>query len=419
MNIKHLAIVLITIVFSLPLSANQCVSVNGKLMLFYANGMINTFYDADKSLAYSYIDLLRQGNAQNLDIEYQVLENTSEVKEGSVTAEMLEVTAQYLGYQTDFQVNRLRNWYRNKLTDLTAEEDSKFIEILDRFYSTVSYDRDLERHLLQYESAFNSGYKVMTIAHSQGNLYTEKAYKSYLRNNYIHGEDYTILSVGTPIVLPEKEMMLRDVKDPVALLSDDFPTPGDSIKIDNKSVPEVVTNGEIIPSTLMPYHSYLTYLYGSDSREMIQNYFSSSIEKLFGGLGGDAVRITPDKGGNSNLDLGVYEASVFGGIPRFAASSADPQGDLFGPRGSITTSGGKDIYTIKCSDMPPSDILINGGVWNSGSTYGDSVITVSTVDGQTSVGRTRTIEPSQDSSYSGSEGVMIEYSDDGTYKFIH
>lgn len=419
MKIKYFAAILLIAVSSSLYASNICESNDGDLMLFYSNGMLNTMEEADRSLLYSYIELQRIESVQNLNINYNLLENISEVKDGDEIDEFLEVSAQYLGYQTDFQVQRLKSWYKNELTDITAEEDSKFIEILDRFYSTVSYDRDLERHLLQYESAFNSGYKVMTIAHSQGNLYTEKAYKSYLRNNYIHGEDYTILSVGTPIVLPEKEMMLRDVKDPVALLSDDFPTPGDSIKIDNKSVPEVVTNGKIIPSTLMPYHSYLTYLYGSDSREMIQNYFSSSIEKLFGGLGGDAVRITLDKGGNPNLHLGVYEAAVFGGIPRFAASSADPKGDLFGPRGSITTSGGKDIYTIKCSDMPPSDILINGGVWNSGSTYGDSVITVSTVDGQTSVGRTRTIDPSQDSSYSGSEGVMIEYSDDGTYKFIH
>tara|TARA_Y100001960_G_scaffold319101_1_gene389951 strand:- start:3909 stop:5333 length:1425 start_codon:yes stop_codon:yes gene_type:complete len=282
MIIKYLTIAFLAIVFSLPLSAQQCNNKNeDKLMLFYANGMLNTYKEAKRSLDYSCLELLRQEKIKNIDVDYEVLENISELKDSNDTDELLEVAAQYVGYQIDFKVNEFKNWYKSKIIDISEEKESEFIKILDRFYSTVSYDRDLERHLLQYENAFNNGYKVMTIAHSQGNLYTEKAYKSYLQGAYVHGEDYTILSVGTPIELLEKEMMLRDIKDPVALLSDNFPFPGDKVKIDNKEIPELVVDSNLIIATHMPYHNYLTYLYGSSSRGEIQDYFSSSIDKLF------------------------------------------------------------------------------------------------------------------------------------------
>jgi hypothetical protein len=371
MNVRYLTIVFLTIVFSFPLSAQELDSSEEKLMLFYANGMFNTYKEAKRSLDYSYLELLRQEKSKNLEIEYQVLENISE---GNVIVEFLEVAVQYLGYQSDFQLNRFKDWYNLKLYDIDEEEESKFVKILDRFYRTVSYDQDLIRHLTQYEYAFDNGYKVMTIAHSQGNLYTEKAYKSFLKWSYTHGVDYTILSVGTPIVLPEKEMMLRDIKDPIAKLSDNFPDPGDLIKIDNKEIPELVVSGNLLPQTKIPYHSYLTYLYGSDSREMIQKYYSNSLDMLFPDESGNcyAYRFVLDKKGNENLFLGVYETSKFSLMPTIVISKDNPEYGSFGhmpalARGEVISTKDQDIYQISCDKIPygKDSLNIMPGVWNN------------------------------------------------------
>ena len=407
--------------FCVTAAEGQCVAQEKKVVLLYANGMLNTEKDADRGLALSIVELHRNKSAQGLKVKYKKLYNTSESMNSigvgdskywriGIIPEVLEVARQYTG----FQVERFLDWFNVKAVDISPEEETMYASVVKEVWETVGYDKELKEQIDIYTDAINAGYKLMVIAHSQGNLYTSKVYKDFLLNNYEHGKDYTILSVGTPVVLPEKEGMLRDIQDPIAKFSANFPN---GTEVSNRDIPSIVTNAKEINNDAS-YHSYLTYLYGSDSREYFQDYFTSSIEKLFDDIGDNAVKITLNKNGNSSLHLGVYEASAAGGLPSFAASSADPMGSLFDPRGSIVTKDGKDIYTIKCGDLPLADVMINGGVWNSGFMDNDATVIVSTVDGQSS-GKKYTVEPSTRSSYSGSEGVRVKYNDDGNYSFFH
>ena len=171
------------IAFLIFFSFNYAQAIYGekKAVLYFANGMFNSAADADKSLDELSIRMRETYPKDKFD-SFEVAYNTNE----SALLQLHQVFRQKI---TDTSISFWRNI--GKLFELEKGENLKKILRLLNAEQTLT-DKDLQKQILDYNKYLKNNFKIITVAHSQGNLYTNFAFDSI-------GSDKTqMISVATP-----------------------------------------------------------------------------------------------------------------------------------------------------------------------------------------------------------------------------
>lgn len=340
-----------------------------KVALFYANGMLNNVRDRDSSLSDLYLKTLLIYRSETIsgiykdDIKYlmpKLAINKSEAKETveendpwyiyytygffGILAEGFEVAIDYSQELFSASIDHLLGKEVDYLPETMAPAYKAFAT------SVLNYtDDDLSLQINQYKDYLESkNYKVITVAHSHGNLLTKKVYDYYLSKTQGVENNFKILSVGSPIKMSMASDFILDTKDPIGYLSWTFDWRD---KVSNSSTYD---DGS--------YHSFLTYLNGSDSSSRIDDFLKDSLESfdfstsLFGK---DLITLELDKSfsKNQNLKLHVVESSNLLNnnenyyIGNDAEKASTDIGDslIYGSGyGKFSSDNNSDKYTLSC-----------------------------------------------------------------------
>lgn len=150
-------------------------------VLFFANGMFNTYDDADKAL-----DKLKSYTDGSF-YDYQISYNENEV----IVTQIFEVVFQKIAEGELFlwrYFSRLEGpeWFR-ELARATASTITA---------SMYTIDKDLKKHVDAYKKYMSQNNELIVVAHSQGNFYANQALE-FLALNDSH-PSLGILAVATP-----------------------------------------------------------------------------------------------------------------------------------------------------------------------------------------------------------------------------
>lgn len=175
---KILNIVLV-IFFRCGLAQASCGDT--KTVLYFANGMFNSKESATQSLR-ELLKRVRKDYPSNRFDAFEVAYNTNEPA-------LLQLHQVFRQKITDTSISFWRNI--GKIFELEKGENlNKILRIL-KAEQTLT-DKDLRIQISSYKEYLKSNFKIITVAHSQGNLYTNFAFDSI-------GSDKTqMISVATP-----------------------------------------------------------------------------------------------------------------------------------------------------------------------------------------------------------------------------
>lgn len=173
----------------------SCVAGTQKYRILFGNGILTDIPGAQNSR-----ELTQQliGDSQRgRPVTYDVVYNYSDGAFG----DLLQSLDQKLDEEPDsFTWRNVAIW----LGDLWSAENW-FTGIVGAiFKKTKDYyaakgDADLEKHILKYREAVLQGDMVLLVAHSQGNLFGNDAYRRlYSGDRAIPGKSFGIYSVATP-----------------------------------------------------------------------------------------------------------------------------------------------------------------------------------------------------------------------------
>ena len=152
-----------------------------KVDFYFANGMFNDWTSARQSL-----EILKKRIAGHYPEDtynhYEVAYNTNEF----VLLQLLQV------YRHKMEDGTISFW--KWLGNFANFKDSKvFQEQFDKIFSAQSVkDRDLQKQIQRYQRSINENFSVVTVAHSQGNFYTNFAFEKLGLSNT------KMISVATP-----------------------------------------------------------------------------------------------------------------------------------------------------------------------------------------------------------------------------
>lgn len=150
-------------------------------VLFFANGMFNSKLEAKKSLdQIQKIYELKFGK-ENFN-KYQVAYNTDE----PALIQLLQV------YRQKSEEYGLGFWKWIK-SFKGAESNQEIQKMIKEYYNEQrAHDKDLKFQIKTYEDYLKNGFQVITVAHSQGNFYTNFSF------DQIKSEKTKMISVATP-----------------------------------------------------------------------------------------------------------------------------------------------------------------------------------------------------------------------------
>jgi hypothetical protein len=152
-----------------------------KVDFYFANGMFNSQASARESLK-ALQKRLGYKYSQDIYSHYEVSYNTDEF----VLLQLLQV------YRQKMEDGTISFW--KWLGDFSNFKDSEiFKDQLQKIFSAQSVeDRDLTKQIARYQKSLNEEYSVVTVAHSQGNFYTNFAFEK------LNSEKTKMVSVATP-----------------------------------------------------------------------------------------------------------------------------------------------------------------------------------------------------------------------------
>ena len=159
-------------------------------VLFFVNGVLNSYRDADESLR------ALSAQTKNSFDRYELAYNTSE----PILLQMLQVLRQKLSSESKFYWS-----YFSRLigSDSINQELSKILTAITS--SKYVSDADLQKHLSLYKKSLGAGEKLILVAHSQGNFYANEAFE-ILRADVDSQLPLQVIGVATPDrVVPEGE----------------------------------------------------------------------------------------------------------------------------------------------------------------------------------------------------------------------
>lgn len=211
-------------------------------VLVFSNGMFNSRFQASQSVFHLYG---KYGDAFEL---YQLAHNYNETP----VEQLLQVFEQKAS-STDHFI-----WsYLSKLSGPGWFRDAIIAKIKSINAESYINDADLRTHIQIYKDLLNMNYKVLSVAHSQGNFYANKSY-DFLRENEEKNlnTNISIVSVANP------DNRVADGSDYATLESDGV------IKAIPMSLEPNVTNSN---SGLFDHEFIKHYLEGDSSGPLIDN----------------------------------------------------------------------------------------------------------------------------------------------------
>ncbi len=152
-----------------------------KTALYFANGMFNSRIGAIQSLHELSMRMQKQHPSNRFDA-FEVAYNTNEPG-------LLQLHQVFRQKITDTSISFWRNI--GKLFELEKGENLKNIISLLNAEQTLT-DKDLRIQISDYKKYLKNNFKIITVAHSQGNLYTNFAFDS------IGSDETQMISVATP-----------------------------------------------------------------------------------------------------------------------------------------------------------------------------------------------------------------------------
>lgn len=236
-------IVLLFVIFFHTPSSIPALCTTPKRVLFYSNGMFNSFESARdllKELKSDFQKRYPQTVFDNDEIAY----NTNEF----ALTQMFEVYKQ----KTEDMVIGFWGW----LGELTGLEKNPIMQkFIQDFYSEQrAHDQDLSQQIRTYRKYLDNGYRVVTVAHSQGNFYTNFSFEqigsfetkmvsvatpaSFV---YAGGDYYTFKSDGVIKYIPSALEPNRQKKDP-GLFDHGFLTYMDESSIEDEVIHSIYIN---------------------------------------------------------------------------------------------------------------------------------------------------------------------------------
>ena len=172
-------LVVITLFFLIDNSFASCGTK--RRVLFFANGMFNDKKSAHLSLEKLVEQYLKDNPKSNFD-NYELAYNTNEI----VLLQLLQVFHQKL---LENKIGFFR--WLEKFND--SEKDLEFqIKVSKYLNEETIKDRDLKIQIESYRTYLSKDYSVVTVAHSQGNFYTNFAFSN------LKSERTKMVSVATP-----------------------------------------------------------------------------------------------------------------------------------------------------------------------------------------------------------------------------
>jgi len=177
---KSLVIVITRIIFCvlslLSISYNSAVAINldlipcdkkAKIKTIFVNGMFNSRQEAEKSARL----LCASVKAKELDTEIIKCDDVAYNENETILMQLLEVAKQK---QEDF-ANHFWSYLGN--IDSAPKEFKNTVLENKKLLSDITYanDDDLKKHIQKYKEAFDTGYNIILVAHSQGNFYSNMA----------------------------------------------------------------------------------------------------------------------------------------------------------------------------------------------------------------------------------------------------
>ena len=163
-----------------------------QLYLLYANGMNNTKYDAYRSLQLLVHRLQRHLN-NNDDLNWRRGRSAIAYNYDSILAtELLEVLE-----QKDYESTRQYwEWYNNA-TDAPQFYKDAMARLLQEQLGQLQSRFNLDEQLIIYRNLLALGYQVVSVGHSQGNLFVNLAY-DVLAEDHNLKERLSAVAVATP-----------------------------------------------------------------------------------------------------------------------------------------------------------------------------------------------------------------------------
>lgn len=149
---------------------------NPENVLTFANGMFNDHFEAQASLDNFRVMFIKQYPQTPIHLSYLAY-NTNE----AALYQLYEVYTQYISSTGE-------GFWKNMAKVYPFANENLKHAISDQ----ASHNTDLNRQIMTYQSFVDRKYKIVTVAHSQGNFYTLSSF------NYFNSPRTKMVSVATP-----------------------------------------------------------------------------------------------------------------------------------------------------------------------------------------------------------------------------
>lgn len=173
-----------TIVISvlvLSISSFSQADCNSPKVLYFANGMFNDRVSANESKNELHKELQKKYPSDKFESVLLAF-NTNE-------AVLLQLHQVFRQKVTDINVS-----FWLSFADLLKTNKKEVSKILSKYMDGAKLlDADLSRQIESYQGSIKNGWSIITVAHSQGNFYTNSAFDSLNTNNTT-----SMISVATP-----------------------------------------------------------------------------------------------------------------------------------------------------------------------------------------------------------------------------
>ncbi|WP_210499428.1 YfaP family protein [Vibrio crassostreae] len=285
-----------------------------------------------------------------------------------------------------------------KITDSALNELEQAID--DAIVQVLADQRTVnEESVTKYETALQSGKRVIILAHSQGNLFTNSAITSVMQRNPQFVESIASIGVASPadsVIGANKYITAEDdrVIQALALLENVLP-----LNLDND------------PSVFNDFRTI-------SNHEFIKDYFDDRlVSKTW--IDGEVVRLATNLPYPSELaGEGALRASMsWGAEPDVDLHVFEPDGTHVHYRNRVGTSGELDVddtnsfgpenFFVECNDIMLGTYSI-GVNYYSGNAPEKAEITLFLGDGQSVKPRTKTLSSERGSDGNDNPEIMFE-----------
>ena len=176
--------------FLIPLSsqASDLTIDETKSDIYFANGILTTEEDAQSSL-----DLIREktleeqysGNIVKMkqELNFDTAYNQTYGFTDDFYEAYIQLADEDMGWGTLRALIQVSITYAGGVGSKVVDLAMKIVSLgegLSTELSKISREADLNRQITQYQKSIRSGHGVIVIAHSQGNLFTNEAYKKII-----------------------------------------------------------------------------------------------------------------------------------------------------------------------------------------------------------------------------------------------